>query len=138
MWHATAGENHKDILDAYGDWLGTPGGSTVTLRAIALLRQLGFRKIHIYGFDSCLKESEHHAYAQAENDMEAVVPVELDGRAFRCHPWMASQAQEFIDMTRMFGDSIELAVHGDGLIAHIIKTGAQGVSNNGRNGIRTL
>jgi SAM-dependent methyltransferase len=128
IWHAGIGDTHKNILDEYGDWVGTPGGSTVTLRSIALLRQLGFKKIHIYGFDSCLRESEHHAYSQPENNMKSVVPVEVGGKTFMCHPWMASQAQEFIDMTRMLGDSVELAVYGDGLISHIIKTGAQGVS----------
>jgi hypothetical protein len=128
IWHANFGDAHKEILDQHGPWVGTTGGSTVTLRSIFLLRQLGFKKIHIYGFDSCLIGPEHHAYSQPENDMTSVIPVKLNGREFMCHPWMASQGQEFIDMTKLLGDSVELAVYGDGLIAHIIKTGAQGVS----------
>jgi hypothetical protein len=31
-----------------------PGGSTVMLRAIPLLRMLGFWRLHLFGFDSCV------------------------------------------------------------------------------------
>src|SRR5207244_2923484 len=58
----------KDILEEqYGVWWSVPGGSTVLLRAIPLLRTLGYAKFHIYGADSCLEsaglnEYVHHAY----------------------------------------------------------------------------
>jgi hypothetical protein len=93
------------------------------LRAIPLLRMLGFKRFHLYGFDSCLTD-EHHAYAQPENDSEHVVSATVGGRVFRCHVWMLSQAQEFIDLVKFMGDEIDLQVHGDGLISHIIETGA--------------
>jgi hypothetical protein len=44
---------------------------------------------------------------------------------FSCTPWMLSQAQEFRGLVGFLGDEVELAVHGDGLIAHMIKTGAE-------------
>jgi hypothetical protein len=37
---------------------------------------------------------------------------------------MISQASEFRDLVRLLGDEVELAVYGDGLIAHMIKHGA--------------
>jgi hypothetical protein len=37
---------------------------------------------------------------------------------------MTSQASEFRDLVRFLGDEVELAVYGDGLIAHIVATGA--------------
>jgi hypothetical protein len=111
LWH---GETGQYIV---------PGGGTVMLRAIPLLVMLGFRKIHIYGFDSCLGgEDEHHAYTQPENDKQMIVKTAFRGRAFRCHGWMVSQAQEFCDMQAMLPDDVHLAVYGDGLIAHIIKS----------------
>ena len=101
------------------------GGSTVMLRAIPLLMMLGIRKIHIYGFDSCLLDDRHHAYAQAENDGAPVMDVLVGGKTFKCHPWMAVQAQEFIELVKhMLPEDAELAVYGDGLIAHILNTGA--------------
>jgi len=87
---------------------------------------LGFHNIHMYGFDSCLREDEHHAYAQPENDYGThPIPVSVGGRIFYCDPWMFSQATEWMEMIGLFGDEISLDVKGDGLIAHIIKTGAE-------------
>lgn len=126
LWHTSA-ESIRDLLDEqYKDevWWGVPGGSTVMLRAIPLLRMLGFKQFHLFGFDSCIVE-RHHAYAQPENDSECVIPMIVAGRVFQCHPWMATQAQEFMDLIKVMGDEIELEVYGDGLIAHILKSGAE-------------
>jgi hypothetical protein len=53
------------------------------------------------------------------------VPLSVQGdRIFYCHPWMIAQAQEMMDLIRVLGEEIELAVHGDGLLAHIFTTSA--------------
>jgi hypothetical protein len=126
LWHTSA-ESIRELLDEqYKEevWWGVPGGSTVMLRAIPLLRMLGFKRFHIFGFDSCLSNDQHHAYSQPENDSETVIPMIVGGRVFQCHPWMATQAQEFMDLIKVMGDEIELEVYGDGLIGHILRTGA--------------
>lgn len=128
LWHA---RTHSDILDTYyrarnDNWYPIPGGSTVMLRSFSLLRMLGWCKFEIYGFDSCvMDDGTHHAYAQNENDGEALIPILCGDRMFRCTAWMASQAQEFINQVSAgLLDDVQLIVHGDGLISHIIKTGA--------------
>ena len=129
----------EDLLIAqYGqEWHSIPGGSTVLLRAIPLLRLLGFTRFYLYGCDSCLMprpESpdgqsgfEHHAYPQAENDGQPVYPVTTNpgGRIFYCHGWMISQAQELLDLITVLGEEIELEIPGDGLLAYLLQTGAQ-------------
>lgn len=128
IWHTTA-EMIQDILQlAYPlRWWAIPGGSTVLLRAIPLMRMLGYRKFILYGCDSCLTGEVHHAYEQKENDSELVLPVVVNpgGRVFHCHPWMISQAQEFLDLIRYLGEEIELDVRGDGLLSHILNVGAE-------------
>lgn len=128
LWHTSALQN-KEALDlAYDNkWWWVPGGSTVLLRALPLLRMLGLKRFHLYGCDSCSTVDEHHAYAQPENDGAILVPTQTTGsdRVFMTTVWQASQASEFIDLIRMLGDEIELQIHGDGLLAHIIKTGAE-------------
>ena len=134
IWH-TSTEMIRDVLnERYETWWSVPGGSTVLLRAIPLMRLLGYRKFHLYGCDSCLAQETsldgtrtlHHAYAQPENDSEFVVPVTVTGGAiFRCHPWMLSQAQEFMDLIKFLGEEIELEIYGNGLLKHILDTGAQ-------------
>jgi hypothetical protein len=124
LWHTTA-EMIREELDAADPvWFGIPGGSTVLLRAIPLLRMLGYCKFHLFGCDSCLQGEQHHAYAQPENDDPLAIPVTVGGRVFHCHAWMLSQAQEFQDLIRYLGEAFELEVHGDGLLAHILNVGA--------------
>jgi len=131
IWHAALNEDVEKALDeAYqGQWYPVPGGSTVMLRAMTLFRLLGFSKMHMYGFDSCLREEKHHAYEQRENDDKQELTVTLGDKMFTCHAWMASQAQEFIDQIKVLGDEVELAVYGDGLIAHILKHASSDVLN---------
>lgn len=125
LWHTTT-EMIKDLLTAqYQVWWGVPGGSTVLLRAIPLLRMLGFKRFHLYGCDSCLSGDAHHAYEQTENDQSVVIPVNVGGRIFQCHAWMVAQAQEFIDLIRFLGDEIEIETYGDGLLTHILVTGSE-------------
>lgn len=125
IWHSGVSDaNEALIREKTGHFFPVPGGSTVVLRAIPLLRMLGFARIHLFGFDSCVSASQHHAYKQPENDDEVTMPVTCGGRAFMCTPWMISQASEFRDLVAFMGDEVELAVHGDGLIAQMIKHGA--------------
>jgi protein-tyrosine phosphatase len=132
IWHTTT-ELIDDILrDQYGQGPGAvpywpiPGGSTVLLRAIPLLRTLGYSRFHLVGCDSSLRDDAHHAYSQPENDGHATIAVTVTGgRVFKCHGWMLSQAQQVMDLIRALGDQIELEIYGDGLLAHMFKTAAE-------------
>ena len=135
VWHVSLSDELMPILeDAYGqmhkDWFPIPGGSTCTLRAFCLLRMLGFSKIHVYGFDSCLRGDEHHAYEQEENNTKNIIPMVLgegtdDCKEFMCQSWMVYQAYEFMNMVPQLFKNIHLNIKGDGLIAYIVNTGAQ-------------
>lgn len=133
LWHSGSAVMVREALDEFSketgetrNWWPVYGGSTVLLRSLVLLRMLGFAKIHLYGADSCLAETgEHHAYEQPENDMVQSAEVEVGGRQFSCHPWMWSQAQEFIDLTKAMGDQLEIEVYGPGLLAWIIQTASE-------------
>lgn len=124
IWHTMADLLSPMLAEQYETWYPVPGGSTVLLRTIPLFRMLGFKRFHLFGCDSCLEEGAHHAYEQKENDGQAVLPVGVGGKIFYCNPWMVSQAQEFIDTIRSIGDEIELEVYGEGLLRHILETGA--------------
>lgn len=102
------------------------GGSTVLLRAIPMLRMLGYSKFHLFGCDSCVasQDGAHHAYEQKENDGAPVFPTIVGGRTFWCTKWNTSQAQEFMDLIRRMGELFELEVYGNGLLAWILQHGA--------------
>ena len=121
IWHCAGDDNFDLLEEEYGkDYFPVMGGATIALRAVHLLRMLGFHKFEMYGFDSCII-GEHHAYEQPENDGEEVIDVVVSGREFRCTAANYHQAKEFVDMISKTGEHYDLAVHGDGLISHIIK-----------------
>jgi hypothetical protein len=123
IWHTSAEEIQEALKEVYPKCYPVPGGSTVLLRAIPLFRMLGFKRFHIFGCDSCLEDGAHHAYAQAENDDQVVIPVRVGDKEFNCNPWMVSQAREFIDLIGCMGDVMELEIYG-GLLRQILKSGA--------------
>lgn len=127
LFHCANGVVPKKTYDDYymGNCMILPGGSTVMLRTIPLMRVLGFKKMEIYGFDSCVMGKDHHAYDQEENDEGPIATVNVNGKKFVCFSWMYSQANDFVEMVKSVGDSFELQVHGDGLIAHLIKSSVE-------------
>lgn len=126
IFHGAADPERK-ILDRYylKRWHNIPGGSSVGTRGIGLLYMLGVRTLRIYGMDGCLKRGKHHAYAQPENDVDAIHTVRIGRRRFKAQTWMIAQADEFIQMAPNLPDDLELSIEGDGMIAHIISETAR-------------
>jgi hypothetical protein len=135
MWHVSLEDDDVEVTkevygEMYKDWFPVPGGCSVTLRAICCLQMLGFRKVHVYGFDSCLRDKDHHAFPQKENDGTHIVDVCV-GRGtkyekeFQCQDWMAVQAKEFMKLSNHYLGEMDMIIYGDGLISYITETGAQ-------------
>lgn len=97
------------------------GGTTVGMKAIVIAELLGYRKIHLFGMDSCYIDGSHHTYSQSMNDADRVITAVYGSREFKLAPWMVGQAQDFIEFaTRYVGI---LTVAGEGLLAHISYSG---------------
>lgn len=134
IWHALAQDNpHAETLNRYyaKAWAPTPGGTTVLVRAITLLRMLGFLRFDVFGWDSCYLHGKHHAYEQAENDRDRPFPVRVFptghpelARVFHCAPWHAKQLECALQCIKFNGDQFLLNVHGDGLIAYALRAAA--------------
>lgn len=134
IWHAVSEEGPlRDLLDTYyaGRWQPVPGGTTVIMRALMVMRTLGFLRFDLFGVDSCFLGGAHHAYAQPENDADRAVAVTVHptgepdkGRTFHCAPWHLKQFEDFLHTVRLNGDQFLLNVHGDGLLAYALKASA--------------
>jgi hypothetical protein len=136
IWHAAARDNDvlRPVLDAFylGNWAPTPGGTTVIMRALAVLSMIGYLRFDLFGVDSCYLEGRNHAYPQPENDADRPYPFRVHptghpelGRTFQCAPWHAKQLECFLQMIRINGNRFLLNVHGDGLLAFALKACAQ-------------
>jgi hypothetical protein len=135
IWHAAAYDNEslKPILDAYygGNWMPTPGGTTVVMRALSVLRMMGFLRFDLFGVDSCFMGTRHHAYDQPENERDKAFRVTLARpgcpetvREFLCAPWHMKQLECFLQTIRINGHTFLLNVHGDGMLAYALRLGA--------------
>ena len=139
LFHAVGGSDEDDtaakqlLHDYYlGRWQGVAGGSTVTTRAIGLLRMMGYLRFHLFGVDSCWMDGLHHAYAQPENEHDRRYRVSMSpsghedrAREFFCAPWHVKQFQDLLRFIRLSGDSFLLNVHGTGLLAHALTDAAE-------------
>lgn len=135
IWHAlSAGDDEVKLLEDYYFKRCNPItiGVTVTMRAISLLRMLGFMRMEIFGLDSCWLGDAHHAYEQKENNGEKTMSVWVRpkgrddlAKRFVCSVWQAKQAEDFMQLVNERGEMFQLNVHGDGLIANMIRTGAE-------------
>lgn len=126
VWHNGMhdGTRLRELVDPWFDEgpnqkpvVFVPGGGTVGLRALNMAWLGGYKKIHLYGFDSCYHDGNHHAYAQSLNDGEATMMVAVGGKQYRCAPWMARQAIEFQkNYLELRDQGVRVHVHGRGLI----------------------
>lgn len=137
IWHAlSAGEDELALLDEY--YLGREHhhgitlGTTVGIRAISLMRMLGFVKFEIFGMDSCMLDGEHHAFPQEENNKDRFLTVWLrpQGRddlvqRFTCTVWQAKQFSDALQLIQERGELFHLNFHGPGLIATAMRIGSQ-------------
>ena len=104
------------------------GGSTVGMNAMVLAFASGYRKIHLYGFDSSYREEMHHAYSQGINDSDRIVDALYGDKKFRVAPWMAQQVNEFQELAiGLIADGCIITVAGDGLLPTVAKDMAVGM-----------
>lgn len=133
IWHAVV---HKDdAISAFLDqfyltrWFGVGGGTTVATRALTLLRMAGYVRFDLFGIDCCWMGDAHHAIAQPENAHDhryrllvgdRVRPETM--REFYCAPWHLKQFEDIATMLKINGSHYALTVHGDGMLAYILRT----------------
>ena len=144
--HLIAAQCHPDIFDALADFdtclyltilpetleltahidkpkvqiAGTVG--TVGIKALCMAYCLGYRELHLYGYDSSYAESEHHAFEQKLNDATKTIDVYLDGKKYITTPTMAQQASEFCSMARAMTQyyGFDINLHCDGLLPDMV------------------
>lgn len=118
----------SDLLDAFygGQWIGVGGGTTVATRAINLLRIAGYVRFDLFGIDCCWLGDVHHAIDQPENahDQPTLVELQVKGQpaaTFTVSPWHLKQFDDFLTILKVNGQHFQLAVHGNGLLAHALQ-----------------
>lgn len=102
---------------------------TVGMKALSLAYVLGYRELHLYGYDSSYEDDAHHAFPQALNDTAKTVDVYVEGNKYTTTASMAQQATKFSElasgMVKHYGFDINLHCNGllPDLVAHCNKLG---------------
>ena len=117
LWHSWS--NQESIIPEGA--IGVGGGSTSGLRALNIAYILGFKKVKMYGMDSCLGEKgEKRVNQEPLSDKVEKTDVIVGDRTFIANMAMAAQAQDF-QMIYKIMPGIHIEVVGGGLLAAIIE-----------------
>lgn len=100
---------------------GVGGGATSGLRAITISYLMGFRNIHLYGFDSCLdKDKDTKRFSGEKVGKGMVIDVIVGGKRFWCNGALADQAVQFQKLLKHM-PGLNVKSYGNGLIAAILE-----------------
>jgi len=127
IWHI-ATENAEENTPRHpdGDCL-VGGGYTVGLSAMCLVYAMGFRNLHLYGYDSSVTDAGDHAYPHplAPNVLFSAPPiatVTIGGEKFKTTLTLAKQAVEFPKLCNdLMGAGCIITVDAAGLIMAVAK-----------------
>lgn len=122
LWHPKIDGIEDHLPDRRESLTLIGGGTTVGLSAMCLAYTMGYRKLHLFGYDSSHKEDEGHAYAQPMNDKEPVCKVTVFGKTFKSSLAMAKQAEFFPTVSDNLIDlGCVITVDGDGLLPFVVR-----------------
>lgn len=124
LWHLLATSSAKLLSGR----IQVGGGSTSGSRGIVLGYMMGFRKFHLFGFDSCLEPGKDKYLRKIDGqkwggDKEKIMELVCEGKTFYSDPAMAAQASEIQDVFKML-EGAHIKAYGKGLIQTVIKSNA--------------
>jgi SAM-dependent methyltransferase len=126
LWHPKIEGIEDHLPDKREDLTLIGGGISVGLSAMCLAYSMGYRKIHLYGYDSSQKDGAKHAYDQPMNAGEDVVEVTVYGKTFKTSLTMAKQAEGFQAVCDQLIDlGCVVTVDGDGLLPFMVRENAR-------------
>lgn len=85
--------------------------------ALSAAYAMGFRDLHVFGYDSSFRENKGHAYSQPMNAEEPVVDAEYNGKKYTMTFTMRSQANVFPRLAyELEGLGCRFTLYGDGFV----------------------
>jgi len=126
LWHPQW-RDEQEVFDAElpdtGEHALIGGGLTVGLSAMSLVYTLGYRKLHLYGYDSSFEDGASHAYEQRDpNPSNFPAEVVVRGRKFISTLAMIGQAEQFpVLCDSLIELGCIITVHCDGLLPFFAK-----------------
>jgi hypothetical protein len=93
------------------------GGVSVGITALCVAYTMGYRKFHLFGYDSSNRGEARHAYSQPMNANMPEMDVAWGGKVYRCSMPMKLQADAFVSYAAALQEAgCEITLHGEGLL----------------------
>jgi hypothetical protein len=117
-------EGIDDDLPEYPHPFALVGGAaSVGNTSTVLAYVLGYRTLHLYGYDSSHRDAQSHAFHQKMNDGEPNCIVTWNGKNYRTSLTMKLQAEKAQETLRALETAgVEIHVHGSGLLPDMWNT----------------
>lgn len=126
LWHPAIENIESHLPDERESLTLIGGGTTVGLSAMCLAYTMGYRKMHLFGYDSSHAKLAGHAYDQPMNATEPTCKVTVFGKTFTASLAMAKQAEFFPTVCDNLIDlGCIITVDGDGLLPFIVRKMAE-------------
>lgn len=119
LWHVFDSLDEGFRVLPRGEWLIT-GGPNVGLRAMVLASFLGFRDLHIFGMDGCLRGKSHAAHHPHEIAEEKGSTCEYGGVTYRTTPSLLESARQTVRELDMMPD-VNSTFYGEGLVQAMVR-----------------
>lgn len=117
LWHLQIG-GIEDLFPEYErSYCLIGGAASVGNTATCLAYAMGYRKLELFGYDSCHKDTAGHAFEQKMNEGDPVAHVTFNGKHYVSSLTMKLQAERFLDTSKALIDmGVKISVHGYGLL----------------------
>lgn len=130
LWHQEIGGIDDHLPDTDRGYTLIGGAGSVGNSALCLAYAMGFREAHLFGYDSCHRGEEGHAFAQPMNAGDPLTYVRFRGKDYLTSLTMKLQAERFIGTTApaLRDAGMRITVHGDGLLPDMYNATPAGLS----------
>jgi len=117
LWHSTHGDIAPEFPDYDDDYCFVGGSISVGNAAMVLAYVMGYRTMHLYGYDSSHRGDAGHAFRQSMNDGDPCTIIDFRNKEYLCSLTMRLQAQYFPAKAKALElNGCNIIVHGDGLL----------------------
>lgn len=123
LWQLDVGEQTDSLLpDDYPEHALIGGAASVGNTALCLAYAMGYRTMHLFGYDSSHEDGKGHAVHQKINDGDPCAYVDFNGKPYLCSLTMKTQAERFMLTSKdLQALGVELHVHGHGLLPDMFR-----------------
>ena len=131
LWHLQIGDIESYFPKYDGAYALIGGAASVGNTTTCICYAMGYRTLHLFGFDSSHKGESGHAFHQKLNEGDPTCITEFNGKTYLASLTMKHQAEKFHETARALQQmGTKIHVHGYGLLPDMWNTPKEAMSEH--------